>query len=84
MNREWSEQNKAVQLQLKKEATFSHGIETLLALRQTLMDELLRMKAELNRAAFSAMPFPNANGYHSKTIAYSIWHIIPNRGYCCP
>lgn len=76
MNREWSEQNKAVQLQLKKEATFLHGIETLLALRQTLMGELLRMKAELNRAAFSAMPFPNANGYHSKTIAYSIWHIF--------
>ena len=76
MNREWSEQNKAVQLQLKKAATFSQGIETLLALRQTLMDELLRMKEVLNRAEFSAMPFPNANGYHSKTIAYSVWHIF--------
>jgi len=76
MNREWSEQNKAVQLQLKKAMTFSQGIETLLALRQALMDELFRMKAELNRAAFSAMPFPNTNGYHSKTIAYSIWHIF--------
>lgn len=76
MNREWSEQNKAVQLQLKKAATFSQGIETLLALRQVLMNELLRMKAELNRAEFSAMPFPNANGYHSKTIAYSVWHIF--------
>ncbi len=76
MNREWSEQNKAVQLQLKKAATFSQGIETLLALRQTLMDELLRMKKRLNRAEFSAMPFPNTNGYHSKTIAYSVWHIF--------
>ena len=76
MNREWSERNKAVQLQLKKATTFSQGIETLLALRQALMDELLRMKDERNRAEFSAMPFPNANGYHSKTIAYSIWHIF--------
>lgn len=76
MNREWSEQNKAVQLQLKKAVTFSQGIETLLALRQVLMNELLRMKAERNRAEFSAMPFPNTNGYHGKTIAYSVWHIF--------
>ena len=76
MNREWSEINKTVQLQLKNATTFPQGIETLLALRQTLMNELLRMKDELNRAEFSAMPFPNANGYHSKTIAYSIWHIF--------
>lgn len=76
MNPEWSGQNKAVQLQLKKATTFPQGIETLLALRQVLMDELLRMKEKLNRAEFSAMPFPNANGYHSKTIAYSIWHIF--------
>ena len=25
---------------------------------------------------FYAMPFPKVNGYHSKTIAYSIWHIF--------
>lgn len=76
MNPEWSERNKAFQLQLKKALTFSQGIETLLALRQALMEELLRMKEELSRAEFSAMPFPNANGYHSKTIAYSVWHIF--------
>lgn len=76
MNPEWSEQNKALQLQLKKAATFSQGIETLLALRQSLMEELLRMKAERSRADFSAMPFPKAKGYHSKTIAYSIWHVF--------
>ena len=71
MNPEWSERNKTVRLQLKKAVTFSQGIETLLALRQVLMNELLRMKAE-----FSAMPFSNANGYHGKTIAYSVWHIF--------
>lgn len=76
MNKEWSELNKLLQIQIKKEATFKQGIDTLLNLRQKLMDELLRMKQELNREQFYTMPFPRANGYHSKTIAYSIWHIF--------
>ena len=25
---------------------------------------------------YCAIPFINADGYHSKTVAYSIWHII--------
>ncbi len=33
MDKEWSELNKEAQMQLKKEATFSQGIETLLKLR---------------------------------------------------
>lgn len=76
MNQEWSERNKAVQIQLKKEATFADGIEALLTLRQSLMDALLDMKQALAPADFSAMPFPKATGYHCKTIAYSIWHIF--------
>ncbi len=76
MNREWSELNKTMQQQIKKEATFPQGIETLMDLRQKLMDELLSMKEVLKPEDFWAMPFPNANGYHSKTIAYSIWHIF--------
>lgn len=64
------------QLYLKKEFTFSEGIDTLLALRQALMDELFQMKRELRYKDFRAIPFMNANGYHSKTIAYSIWHIF--------
>lgn len=76
MNQEWSELNKTMQAQLKKEATFSDGITTLLTLRQKLMDELLSMKNDLSQEDFCAMPFPNAKGYHCKTIAYSIWHIF--------
>ena len=76
MNREWSEFNKCMQEQLRKEQTFKDGIETLLVLRGKMMAELLRMKRELPRDDFTRMPFPNANGYHSKTIAYSIWHIF--------
>lgn len=76
MNQEWSEFNKTLQAQLKKAATFQQGIETLLNLRQMLMDELLGMKTCLIVNDFSAMPFPKVQGYHSKTIAYSIWHIF--------
>ena len=76
MNKEWSELNKCMQEQLRKEQTFSDGIETLLVLRKKMMDEILRMKRELSTEDFSRMPFPKANGYHSKTIAYSLWHIF--------
>ena len=76
MNKEWSELNKTMQIQLKKEATFGEGTSTLLILRQKLFDELNRLKRELNREEFNAIPFINADGYHSKTIAYSIWHIF--------
>lgn len=76
MNKEWSELNKCMQEQLRKEQTFSDGIETLLELRQKIMNEILRMKQELSPEDFSKMPFPKANGYHSKTIAYSLWHIF--------
>lgn len=76
MNKEWSELNKSVQIQLKKEETFAPGMETLLKLRQQLMQELLCMKRELSGEEFCTMPFPNAAGYHSKTIAYSVWHIF--------
>lgn len=76
MNKEWSEMNKAVQACLKKEAAFSEGIETLLKLRGMLMNELERFKTELPGEEFNAIPYINADGYHSKTIAYSIWHIF--------
>lgn len=76
MNKEWSDLNKSFQVQLRKESTFPDGIKTLMTLRQILMDELFHMKQELRREDFNVMPFPNANGYHSKTIAYSIWHIF--------
>lgn len=76
MNREWSELNKKMQIQLKRAETFLDGKKTLFELRWQLMEELYRLKDELNREEFNAIPFINADGYHSKTIAYSIWHIF--------
>lgn len=76
MNKEWSDMNKEVQLLLKKESSFSDGINTLLTLRQTLLNEMLSFKDRLSNENFSAMPFPKADGYHCKTVAYSLWHIF--------
>lgn len=76
MNKEWSELNKTMQVQLKKEADLQAGIDTLIALRNQLMDVLLSFRHNLTREDFDAIPFINADGYHCKTIAYSIWHIF--------
>ncbi len=76
MNKEWSELNKTMQLQLKKEETYNSGKETLFNLREKLMSTLLSLKNELTSEEFYAMPFINAEGYHSKSIAYSVWHIF--------
>jgi hypothetical protein len=76
MNKEWSTLNKTMQLQLKKKETFADGIQTLFALRKTLMDTLLCLKTDLSRKDFDEIPFMNADGFHNKTIAYSIWHIF--------
>ena len=76
MNKEWAEMNKAMQLQIKKKDTFSSGIDTLLNLRELLMEQIMMFRNELSIDDFSAMPYPNAKGYHNKTIAYSLWHIF--------
>ena len=51
-------------------------LHTLISLRNQLMDTLLSFKDDLKREDFNAMPYINADGYHSKNIAYSIWHIF--------
>ena len=76
MNKEWSEQNKKMQSLIKKADTFEEGKGVLFALRDDLMDSLLSLKAELGREDFDSMPYINADGYHCKNIAYSIWHIF--------
>ena len=76
MNKEWSQLNKQMQELLKKPATFKDGISALMQLRGELFAQAVRYRAELSEAEFSAMPFPSADGYHSKTVAYSLWHIF--------
>lgn len=76
MNKEWSELNKSMQAKLRKKDTYNSGIDLLFQLRDRLMETLLSFKEELERDDFNAIPFINADGYHSKTIAYSLWHIF--------
>ena len=76
MNKIWAELNKTMQTQIKKKDTYEAGINTLFDLRNELMEILTSFNEELSRKEFDAIPFINADGYHSKTIAYSIWHIF--------
>ena len=76
MNKEWSELNKIMQTQIRKKDTYEIGVDTLFKLRNQLMKTLTLFYDELNREEFNAIPFINVDGYHSKTIAYSIWHIF--------
>ena len=65
-----------MQTQIRKRDTYEEGIGTLFDLRNQLMETLLSLNNELDREDFDAIPFINADGYHSKTNAYSIWHIF--------
>ena len=76
MNKELSELNKTMQAQMKKKDTYIDGISTLFELRNSLMRTIISFKNNLHREEFNAIPFINADGYHSKTIAYSLWHIF--------
>ena len=76
MNREWSEKNKQIQILLGKEATYKDGIELLIKLREEMFEQISQIVNGYPVEAFYQMPFANAKGYHSKTLAYSIWHIF--------
>ena len=54
MNKEWSEMNKTLQLQIKRKDTFATGIDTLLELRRNLMEQIMQFRNELSDADFCA------------------------------
>lgn len=76
MNTEWAELNKTMQNQIKKKESFNYGIDTLLLLRKSIMNQIFSFKSTLKREDFNAMPYANAKGNHNKTIAYSLYHIF--------
>ena len=76
MNREWSEKNKRMQALIGKEAGFREGIEVLTGLREDLFSQISSIVRTFPAEAFYRMPFAGAEGYHSKTLAYSMWHIF--------
>ena len=76
MDRNWSEMNKQMQALLSKKDTFKDGMEKFLALRKSLFEQITQIVTTFPEEAFYQMPFAGAEGYHSKTLAYSIWHIF--------
>ncbi len=76
MNKDWSEKNKKMQTLIGKEATFSEGIDVLLELRDDLFEQITYIADSYPKDAFYQMPFAGADGYHSKTLVYSMWHIF--------
>ena len=76
MNKEWSDKNKQMQALIGKEATFAEGIKVLLELRCDLFSQITSIVDTYPDEAFYQMPFAGADGYHSKTLAYSMWHIF--------
>ena len=76
MNRDWSEKNKKMQSLIGKEASFMEGISVLIDLREDLFSKITSIIDTVPSEAFCRMPFAGAEGYHSKTLVYSMWHIF--------
>ena len=72
MNKEWSEKNKRAQILLGKETTYKEGIELLIEFRKEMFEQITQIVNGYPVEAFYQMPFANVNGYHSKTLSYSI------------
>ena len=83
MDKEWSEKNKVFQRLISKEATFKDGIKMLLELRASVFEQITQIVNGYPEKAFYEMPFAGAGGYHSKTLAYSIWHIFRIEDIVC-
>ena len=60
--------------QLQKEQTFPSGIETLIDLREKMMDDTCMKRSFIED--FSRMPFPKANGYHELKTTLFFRHIF--------
>ena len=76
MNKDWSEKNKRIQELIGKKDTYKDGIKLLTEFRQEMFEQIKNIVNGFPTKAFYQMPYANAKGYHSKTLAYSIWHIF--------
>ncbi len=76
MNQEWSQKNKEIQTLFGKKSTYQEAIQKLISFRKELFEQIAQIVNGYPKEAFYQMPFKGADGYHSKTLAYSIWHIF--------
>ena len=61
---------------LNKKSSFKDGINKLIQLRTLLINEWKNAMKDLSIEDYSKQPFINKDGYESKTIAYSIYHVF--------
>lgn len=76
MDKAWSEKNRQMQTFLNKKDTFREAIALLIELRADIFNQIAQIMNGYPEEAFWLMPFAGADGYHSKTLSYSIWHIF--------
>ncbi len=76
MDKGWAEKIKQVHTLIGKEKTFKEGIEQLIGFRQELFGQITQIVNGYPDEAFWQMPYANADGNHSGTLAWSIWHIF--------
>lgn len=76
MDKGWAEKNKQMQSLLNKKDTFKEAIDILIELRTDIFNQITQIMNGYPEEAFYQMPFAGADGYHSKTLSYSIWHIF--------
>jgi hypothetical protein len=73
MDKDWSEKNKEIQKLFSKEATFKEAVQKLIEFRKELFQQITWIVEGYPEKAFFQMPFAGVKGYHSKTLAYSIY-----------
>ena len=76
MDKEWSEKNRQMQSMIRKKENFEEGIGILLDLRNDLFAQIRSIVNTYPSEAFYQIPFAKAEGFHSKTLVYSMWHIF--------
>ncbi len=76
MDKEWAEKNKKMQSLLNRRDTFPEAISLLIELRADVFNQITQVLEGYPEDAFYQMPFADSDGYHSKTLSYSIWHIF--------
>lgn len=76
MDKEWTERAKEINMLLGSKNNYKDAIQMLICFRAELFEQISQIVNNYPKEAFYQMPFPNVNGYHSKTLSYSIWHIF--------
>lgn len=76
MDKGWADKCKEVHGLLGKKDTYKDGIKKLIEFRAEMFEQITQIVNSYPEEAFYQAPFAKAQGYHNKTLSYSIWHIF--------